>query len=159
ALRAQQLLAALAVLTFERDDPSGVVLGTPSHWKPDLATERALLNGMRGNPYVRAVTLDQLFAAVPASTDEGEPAVHTAAANQPAPSPVNAVQYANAQRELDALRATVGVHDPAVGVGTRALELALSSDNSAARADATLSTISNALGAVQRNVSATRRRV
>jgi hypothetical protein len=159
ALRAQRLLSALAVLTFERDDPSGVVLGTPSHWAPDLATERALLNGIRTNPYIRSVTLDQLFASVPAPTDEGVPPVHGAAPHQPAPFPVNGLQYANAQRELAALRATVGSRDPAVTTGTRALALALSSDNTSARASTYLSSISSALDEVQRNVSATRRRV
>ena len=50
ALRAQRLLAALSVLTFERDTPVGVVLGTPGGWAPDVPTVRAVLAGLTSNP-------------------------------------------------------------------------------------------------------------
>ena len=50
ALRTQRLLAALSVLAFERDAPTGVVLAAPDRWEPDIATVTDLIARSRGPP-------------------------------------------------------------------------------------------------------------
>ncbi len=159
ALRAQRLLAALSVLTFEQDNAAGVVLATPARWTPDLPTERTLLEGLRGNPYIRPVTLDQLFTSVPAATRDDNPVVRNLAPHEPAPFPVSAAAYSTAQEEQAALQSTVGANDPDIAVGAQGLRLALSTDNTPAQANADLAVISDALAAVQNGVSTTGRRV
>jgi hypothetical protein len=159
ALRAQRLLAALSVLTFERDESAGVVLATPARWTPDLATERSVLQGLRDNPYIQPVTLDQLFTSIPPATRDDEPVVRNLAPHQPAPFPISAATYSNAQGELAALQSTVGADDPEIAAGAQGLRLALSTDNTPAQADADLAVIGDALAAVQQGVSTTGRRV
>ena len=76
------------------------------------ATERTLLEGLRDNPYIRPVTLDQLFTSVPAATRDDEPVVRSLAPHTPAPFPVSAAAYSTAQEEQAALQSTVGANDP-----------------------------------------------
>jgi hypothetical protein len=159
ALRAQRLLAALSVLTFEQDNAAGVVLATPARWTPDVATERTLIEGLRDNPYIRPVTLDQLFTSVPAATRDDEPIVRNLAPHTPAPFPISAAAYSNAQEQQAALQSTVGANDPDIAAGAQGLRLALSTDNTPAQANADLAVVSDALATVQKGVSTTGRRV
>jgi hypothetical protein len=157
ALRAQRLLAALSVLTFEQDNAAGVVLATPARWTPDVATERTLLEGLRDNPYIRPVTLDQLFTSVPAATRDDEPVVRSLAPHAPAPFPISAAAYSNAQEEQAALQSTVSASDPDIAAGAQGLRLALSTDNTPAQANADLAVVSDALSDIQKGVSTTGR--
>jgi hypothetical protein len=80
-LRAHQLIADLAFLYFEvPNEPTGargVVAVAPRTWRPSGAFLRTLLFGLRNNPVVRPMTLDSLFATVPAAVDRGRPLVRT----------------------------------------------------------------------------------
>jgi hypothetical protein len=160
ALRALRVLAALAVLTFEREDaPSGVVLAAPDHWAPDPATQRALLRGLTGHPYVVPVTLDTLFADVPEATDDGAPVLRPLAPHEPEAFPVGAAAYAGARRELNGVRSSLGPDDPSVLLGEHALDLALSSDNSPRQAADDLAVVAGATDALRQGVNTAARRV
>ena len=158
-LRAQRLLAALSVLAFEREDPSGVVLGTPIRWRPDIATQREVIAGMRDHPYIEPTTLDELFAVVPAAASDSGSVVRQLAPHDPAPFPVTAARYQRAQLELASLRSSVGPEDPGNVRGEQGLALALSTDNSAEEAEKDLAVITDAADALQGGVSTAPRRV
>jgi hypothetical protein len=159
ALRAQRLLAAMSVLAFEREETAGVVLAAPARWAPDLTAERAVITGLNGHPYLRSVTLDDLFASVPAATNDEAPVVRNLAPHDPAPFPTTAARYNRARTDLAALRSSIGAEDPRVLRGDHALRLALSTDNSPAQAAADLGVVDAALNELQQGVSTTGRRV
>jgi hypothetical protein len=76
-LGAEQLLAGLSFVHFENaflSEPRGVVVSPPSGWRPSARFVDALLIGLTGNPALKAVTLDQYFADVPAGGNH-EPVV------------------------------------------------------------------------------------
>jgi hypothetical protein len=159
ALRVQRVLAALSVLSFERDEAPGVVLATPLRWDPDVETEKTLLDALRQYPYVRPVTLDDLFATVPAATDDGAPVVHNLTPHNPASFPISAVDYHGTQSELASLRSSLGAQDPSLPRGQQALRLSLSSLNTAAEGHAYLGVVTDAADALQQGVSTAARRV
>lgn len=90
-LDASNVLADLAVLYFDRpNDDRGVTLTLPREWAPSPEFLDTLLGGLAQtvdgpDPVVDAVTVDELFARVPAATTggpdvvEGEPLVRTLA--------------------------------------------------------------------------------
>ena len=76
ALGAEQLLAGLSFVHFENaflNQPRGVVVDPPPGWRPSAAFMDTLLGGLTGNPALKAETLSQLFADVPAGGNR-EPA-------------------------------------------------------------------------------------
>jgi len=76
-LGAEQLLAGLSFVHFENAflaQPRGVVVVPPAGWPPSGPFLETLLGGLVGNPALRAVTLSQLLAQVPAGGNR-EPAV------------------------------------------------------------------------------------
>ena len=77
-LGAEQLLAGLSFVHFEDTflrQPRGVVVAPPARWHPSTAFMDALLGGLTpANPALKAVTLSELFAQVPAGGNR-EPAV------------------------------------------------------------------------------------
>jgi hypothetical protein len=159
ALRAQRLLAALSVLSFERDEPAGVVLATPLRWEPDVQTEETVISALRSHPYVQPVTIDDLFTGIPAAAKDDVPIAHELAPHDPAPFPVTAAEYRNAQVVLASVRSSVGAQDPGVQHGQQALRLALSTENSTARAHADLAVITSTANALQQGISTAERRV
>lgn len=74
-LRADQLLADLAVLYFVEQPPGnrGVSLLAPSDWHPTQRFLSTLLVGLSSSPVVRPVTLSGLFRQVVAGADEIPP--------------------------------------------------------------------------------------
>jgi len=159
ALRTQRLLAALSVLAFERDAPTGVVLAAPDRWEPDLATATDLIHGLAGHPYVQPVTLDDLFTTVPEATSDGVPVTHALAPHDPARFPITAARYNQVDTELAGLRSSLGPEAEDVLRGEHALDLALSTDNSTRTAEADLRVVTDAADELQRSVSTTGRRV
>jgi Family of unknown function (DUF6049) len=159
ALRAQRLLAAMSLLAFERVSPAGVVLAPPVGWYPDLDAHRALITGLQANPLITAVTLDTLFESVPARTGETGPVVRELAPITPEPFPITGSEFGAANGELSALRSTLGAQDPAIARGERALDLALSSANTPAQAQADLDIVHDALDALDATIFTTERRV
>jgi Family of unknown function (DUF6049) len=76
-LGAEQLLAGLSFVHFENaflGAPRGVVVAPPPGWRPSAAFMDTLLTGLSGNPALKAETVSQLFADVPAGGNH-EPAV------------------------------------------------------------------------------------
>ena len=70
-LAAHQLVAELAQIFFEKpyaDVPRGVVVLPPAGWTASPAFVSTLLAALGGSPLLDPVTVDGLFAAVPAST-------------------------------------------------------------------------------------------
>jgi hypothetical protein len=159
ALRVQRTLAGLSVLSFEHDETPGVVLASPLRWDPDVETEETLLNALRQHPYVRPVTIDDLFATVPAATDDGSPVVHDLAPHDPEPFPISAVDYHGTQSQLASLRSSLGPQDPSLPHGEQALRLSLSSLNTETEAHAYLGVVTDAARALQQGVSTAARRV
>jgi hypothetical protein len=74
-LRAHHLLAEMSFVYFEapNEDPRGLVAVAPRDWRPNRAFLQALLQGLQGNPVVRAATLDTLFTEVPPARDGRAP--------------------------------------------------------------------------------------
>ncbi|HVF14335.1 MAG TPA: hypothetical protein VM942_07020, partial [Acidimicrobiales bacterium] len=76
ALQAAHLLADLAVLYLDLPgEERGVVALAPREWRPDRTFLDTVAAGLAGHPVVAAVSLDAMFATVPAATDLGEPLV------------------------------------------------------------------------------------
>ncbi len=76
-LAAEQLLAGVGFVHFENaflTEPRGVVIAPPANWQPSASFMEALLAGLQSNPYLSAVTLNQLFDQVPVGGNR-EPSV------------------------------------------------------------------------------------
>ena len=136
ALRAQQLLAALALIASETPNRTrGVVVVNPADWDPEPTFLAAALAGLRGHPMLRPMTLDRFFEAIPLETDDAaERALAPRVANA---TPVDIDEYRRAEARQASFRAFAGADSPRTLPGERALLVALSSiwgpDSSAAR--------------------------
>jgi hypothetical protein len=104
ALAAEQLLADLSLIYFEAPNllgpggtpaPRGVVAVAPPAWAPDPTFVTTALGGLQGNPVIRPVTLDQLFAQVPVGANNQPVARHPV---QPAPPPAMPAHAVHVQR-------------------------------------------------------------
>ena len=152
ALRAERFLSALAVIAYEQPNlVRGVVVLPRAGWSPSTALLTDVLDGLRGNPLVSAVTLDTLLDTVPVQGGN-QPLVRELNPVAFTPTPVTLAQFRAAQSELDALRRLVGRNDPRVARGERALLVSLSSSWQGARgrlrASAELSTITASVNAI-----------
>lgn len=128
ALRAQRVLAALSVIALEDPDTErAVTIVNPEDLDPPLALFDALLTGLRGNPLLNPMTVDQVFAEVPAETSNGAPVTRNLAPYSPPAPPVVPFVYTNAQSRLEAFRSLAGPSDPVVLLGDRALLICQSS--------------------------------
>ncbi|GIU85958.1 MAG: hypothetical protein KatS3mg009_0473 [Acidimicrobiia bacterium] len=159
AQRVQRATAALAVPALGDGAPSGVVVTTPPRWQPDVATVGAFVEAIRRHPLIRPVTVDHLFDAVPAESDDGETTARDLAPHTPAPFPLTRAAYDDAAQDLASLRSTVGADDPGVERGERALRLALASTNDAGEASALLGVVDTEVAALRDGVSTIRKRV
>lgn len=129
ALQAQRLLAGLSLVALERPgEARGIVLSSPSAWKPSTKALDAVVDGLRGHPLLKAVSVDALFASVAAAkATNGTPVVRQLTPTQPDGTPVSADAFHEARRRLDAFRSMVGVNEPHIADGERALQVSLSS--------------------------------
>jgi hypothetical protein len=143
ALRAQQLLAGLSVVALELPNAArGIVIANPADWDAPTQLLEAAIGGLRGNPLLQAVDVDQFLAQVPpASNDDDTLVVRELQPYLPAAPPVTPAAYGRAQAELDALRSLIGPVDPRILAGERALLTTLSSSFDRARARAELGVI------------------
>jgi hypothetical protein len=159
ALRAQQTLAALAVIALEQPNRvRGVVMDTPLTWQIHPDRVNALVAGLRDSPLLRPTEVGAIFDNVVASTTaRGAPYTRTLAPVTPPAAPVTPREYSTAQSRIDALGSMTRPNDPLVerlrhellvtpasqtrGTGRRA---------SAARLD----TIQNEVGAVISGIQA-----
>jgi hypothetical protein len=129
ALRAQRVLAKLSVVALEAPGAShAVTLVNPSDLDPPTELLDAMLTGLRGNPWLTPVTVDDVFETVPLeSTTSGAPETRELAAYTAPPPPVPALSYAATAKRLDSFRNLAGATDPIVLAGERSMLLAESS--------------------------------
>jgi hypothetical protein len=131
ALRAAHLLAGLALVAGEQPSISrGVAIANPAQWDANSTFVDAVLAGLRGNPLVRATTVEGLLQAVPVATVDddpgGGPVFRQLASYTPPLPPVTAAQYAKGLRDRDAVAALVkSPTDPIVKNADRALATSL----------------------------------
>jgi hypothetical protein len=147
ALRAQRVLAALAVIALEEPDAERVVtIVNPTDLDPELTLLDAVLTGLRGNPLLSPTTVDDAFSQVPPETaSNGTPITRELVASSAPAPPVPALTYTATQRRLDAFRSLAGPTDPVVLDGEHTLLVCQSATFTgpagAFRARATLDTI------------------
>ena len=122
ALRAAHLLAGLALVSREQPNLArGVTLVSPRLWAPSGPFLDAVLAGLRGNPLLRPVTVDEFLAEVPAATSDGQPVLRTLAPEQPAATPITLREYQVGAQNQAAVASLVGPDDPRTLRGERAL--------------------------------------
>jgi hypothetical protein len=132
ALRAAHVLAALAVVAGEQPNRArGVTIVNPARWDAPDDLVAALLAGLRGNPLVTPVTVNDLVKQVPLATvgddPDGARVVRTLAPLTPTAPPVKTLKYAQAVIERDAVASLFPSTDARVTNGDRALLSALGS--------------------------------
>jgi hypothetical protein len=129
ALRAERLLAGLALVALEQPNQvRGIVLDTRARWDPDPDAVRTVLAGLRDNPVLHAVSLDDFFRTVSSETDRRDnPVVRALAPIAPVLPAVTARQYRAARDRLDSFANLVGGTEPAISRGQRALLVSLTS--------------------------------
>ena len=129
-LRAARLLAGLSVVAGEQPNRGrGVTLVNPARWDAPADLVRPLLAGLRANPLLRPVTVDQMLEEVPPATVDDEPdaalVVRGLEPYSPPAPPVTASRYYNALVERDAVGRLFPATDPRVLRGNRALASSL----------------------------------
>ena len=156
ALRAQQLLASLAVIALEQPNRTrGVVINTPLLWNVSPARTDAVSAGLRDHPLLEGATLSDLFRIQPA-TVKNKPYVRTLAPNSAGPAPVSARAFATANRNVDALASMIGAGEPIIGQLRNQLLLSLASrvpGTGASVSSARLSLVNGTVGAVTSQIS------
>jgi hypothetical protein len=151
ALRAQRVLAALSVIAFEDPrNPRAITMVNPPDLDPPITLLDSLLTGLRGNPLLAPMTVDEVFALVPAETTaNGTPVTRQLAAYAPPPPPVSTLTYGAARLRLDAFRSLAGPADPVVVRGERSLLVCQSSTfvgaRGTVRANATVKSIDRSI--------------
>ncbi len=115
-LGAEQLLAGLSFVHFENaflDDSRGVVVVPPTGWKPSAPFLDTLLAGLSGNQALTPVTIDQLFAQVPAGGNR-EPSVRRLQAGSAdrSISSTSAYKIALDRQQLSSFTNAVDGHPP-----------------------------------------------
>lgn len=128
-LRAQRFLAGLAVTALERpSDQRAVVVVNPDGFDPPAALIDGVLAGLRGNPWLKPMTTDQVFTQIPAETDSSDkPVTRDLLPYTPPPAPVSVTAYSTAEAQLSGFRAFVTAGDPIVAVAAHALLTSVSS--------------------------------
>ncbi len=128
ALRAQRLLAGLAVVALEQPNARrGVALLMDSGWSPSSDLLGAVIGGLQNNPFLHPATVDQVIERVPAETRAGVPVVRRLAPVKPGRAPVTAAALAAARSKLAAFQTLVGAGDSKVQAAQHAQLVALSS--------------------------------
>lgn len=159
-LRVQRALSALSVLALDpAGEPRGVVLSSPADWVPNLEVYRELVDAATDHPLLRPVTLDDFFAEVPVHLESSVPVVRELGPIEPAAFPVTGAQYDEAASALASIASSIDAGSTEVTQGRRALQIALSSEQAAADADAQLAVIDDGADRLAAGVSTARRRV
>ncbi len=114
ALRAQQLLASLAVIALEQPNRTrGVLINTPLLWDVKSSRINAVLAGLRNHPLLRSAPATDLFR-IPAATVKGKPYVRTLSPISPPSSPITQGSYERRSRAIDAMASMIGANRPIV---------------------------------------------
>ncbi len=129
ALRAQRLLAGLAVVALEQPNARrGITLTMAQDWNPSKDLLAAVIAGLQNNPFVHPATVDQVIERVPAETRAGVPIVRKFAPIRPGRAPVTAAALNAARAKLAAFQTLVGAGDSKVQTIQHAQLVALSSE-------------------------------
>ena len=126
ALRAQQLLAALAVVAVEQPNRTrGIIINSPLLWdvKPDRVN--AVIAGLRNHPLVRGASAADLFR-IPAATVRDKPYVRALSPVSPPASPITERSYAQTSLGIDAMASMIGTEQPILNRLRSQLQLTLS---------------------------------
>lgn len=125
ALRAQQLLAGLAVVALEQPNRTrGVVINTPLLWDPAPARVAAVIAGLKGHPLLQGAALSDLYRIQPATVNR-RPYARALAPIGGGTAPISARAYRSAQRNVDAAGSMIGPDRPVIGRLRTQLLLAL----------------------------------
>lgn len=162
ALRAQQTLAALAVIALEQPNRvRGVVIDTPLVWHIRPARVNALVAGLRDSPLLRPTEVGALFDIVASTTASGRPYARALEPIAPPAAPVTPGEYSAAQNRIDALASMTKPADPLVERLRHELMLTPASQTRGTGrrvSRARLDTIQNQVGAVISGIQAPRSR-
>ncbi len=125
ALRAQRFLAGLSVISQEQPNRArAVVVINPDDFDPPATLLDAVLAGLAAHPWLRSMTISDVFASVPAANDGDVTPTRRSLAPYGVPAPpVTAVAYNRTQLRLDGFRSLVGHEDERIASGERALLL------------------------------------
>ena len=153
ALRVQRMLAGLSVVALE--DPTearAVAIVNPADFKPSDEVLDAVLAGLRGNPWLRPMTVDTVFEQVPAETTaDGTAVTRELVAYEPPAPPVTPGAYEAARTRLAALH-DFAPETPDIDTADHALLASVSSTWNTlvgpARAAAELASIDNVINAL-----------
>lgn len=156
--RVQHLMAALALVGRDRDEPATVAFATPSNWRPETTEVRAVLAALRDHALVDVVPLGDLFTARTGAQPGYLRSADLGVAVEPA-------ALARAERTLATYESLVGTDDPGVAQGRAAIELALADGVPPAETAARLAAIDSTaqsflagIGTESRRVTLTDRR-
>ena len=115
ALRAQRLLAGLAVVALEQPNARrGITLAMAESWNPSKPLLAAVIAGLQNNPFVHPATVDQVIERVPAETQAGVPVARKLAPIKVGRAPITATALAAARAKLAAFQTLVGAGDSKV---------------------------------------------
>ena len=116
ALRAQQVLAGLAVIALEQPNRSrGVVINTPLLWDAALPRVTALLAGFRGHPLFAGTPISHLFDSVQPALLNRKPYSRTLAPIVAGAAPISLPAYDSGRRQIDGLASMIGANEPIIG--------------------------------------------
>ncbi len=153
ALRAAHVLAGLAFVQREipNSAPRGVVLLNPAGWEAPADLLDALLTGLKDNPLLRPVTVDQLFGEVSDTLANGTVITRDLAPAAATAAPITLGQYNDAARQRSSLESLLGTEDERVARAKHTLLAVLSAElanpDGRMRARRQLSAIGTDLGA------------
>ncbi len=160
AVRVERVVAALAEVAYETPGITrGVLIAPSAEWDPDVAAMSALVRDLRDFPLVQPMTLDELFATVPAEQQHGAGVERHLQARTPPPLPVSASEYEAAAAQLAELRDVVGADDPSVRAAEQALAVALSNAITSDEAHAELGKVDAAVHAYTSGITTTSKRI
>jgi hypothetical protein len=123
ALRAQRALASLSIVALEEPSAArAITIVNPADFDPPEALVDALLTGLRGNPLLDPMTVDDVFGKIPPETTaNGTPITRELAPYAPPAPPVGPLDFTATQTRLDSFRSLAGSADPVVIHGERSL--------------------------------------
>jgi hypothetical protein len=160
ALKAQRVIAAIAEVAYETPAISrGLIVAPPARWNPDLKAMTIIVDGLRNNPLVEPMHLDEFFSTVSNEQVRGLDVERRLQPMVAPATPISAADYGQAISRLEAFRQVVGTNDPAVKAGEQALLVALSTAMSPERARSELGKIDAAVRSFTSGISTDAKRV
>ena len=129
ALRAARFLAGLSLVALEQPNVSrAVAVANPDDFDPDSPLLDAVLTGLKGNPLLQPSTVKTVFDSLPLPLAGSASTAPRALAATVSPTPnITGADYFKAEVRLASFQNLVGVSDPRISRGDRALLVSVSS--------------------------------